>query len=678
MIINRRLVRFRIAFVVLGLLLYLYGFRLDSAKAFTGYLDFIFWLSTLLILCGALMDLRLHRGYDIASTLMLEVFGLILALFGRLAITIYLEYLHRLFAPPTCLPYYVSCYLSVMKLSTFIFSGGLLVLVSQAISYVKGPIEIGKSVSYKYLWETLRATFVAGLRAFISKHYLAVAFAIAFILRLLPELYSWPLPIGWDTLAYIAYLKDYAMTLNPFRAYIWMGSPRNIPPLMAILLTPLVRVVDPMYLMKLWEPLMLGFVATLSAAYTRHALKASKEIAFLAGIATSINIVVIGSTVQWSRHMLGLVMLLAFLLLSAKNSPIGSFLALIAMSMAYEPTAALAAILSIYETYKYTRMRARKAAYFMLAALLVSAFLLLWYTGFHPVHPSATTGITLAGTGSFSWVSSVNFVIGWTLMFLMALLPAAKPLKEHANPEYNITVTLLLLAFISPFLCPILAVQFPHRAVPILFTLLMPAAVVGLLKYSRLSLSLFLLVTVGLGSVYTLSPEGASYLDTVKAVNSKAFPCCGLSGFPWSLRPSVSLQYLECVRNISEVLARNETVIVDSLMLNNALHIFIRDPKNIHPAGFKVDPNQLSNIIADMFNGDPKLKGVYVVTSFNYTEINISLTAVLRNLTLNGIVSVKNVTKYCWFNVFYITKSVRANASNRGATDSTHPLRKRA
>lgn len=556
--------------------MYVFGLVIISSNNRPHVFDVLTWLSTILIVTGGLSDLVLHnKTHRLLPLITIEAIGIIISLVGRVGATLYIEYMYQFYAPPLCPTINLQ---QTIFLQSLILGGGLIILIIQLLNlFLRRSSRLVRNKSdYSDIFKKI-VTNLLKLKNLLTSHFVITAFVIAFILRLIPEIYTWPLPIGWDTIEYISYLRDYAIQMNPFKSYFWMGGLRNIPPLMAVILSPFIRIIDPWFIMKIWEPLMIGLVSMLTAIYVNRVLKTSRELALITGLSTALNIIVLGSSQQWARHMLGLVTLLAFLILSARESLIGSTLLLLAMSTAYEITALLAIVLSLYEIYKNRGITKKTVPYIIV--FILSTITLLWYI-WRPLYPQPQASNVLMS--HWYWPKTVNLVIGWTLMILIGLIPAVK-LMRKVNTEYNIVVIILLLLFVSPFMCPYFSFPYPHRAITLLVAVLLPLAIVGWKTYSRAALLLFLLVYTGLGIVYVSTPLGYLYSSPIRIVNNEAFDHHGLKEFPWPLMPIDPILY-NCMENISRIFneKRNIMVAVEDTTLYNVLHLYIREPSFVY------------------------------------------------------------------------------------------------
>lgn len=639
--------RFKHLLVLLGIIIYVFGLTITGSRNCPHIFDLLAWLSTILILAGSLSDLLLYtRTHRISLTIILEIIGVIMVLVGRLGATIYVEYLYRFYAPPLCPAGNLQ---QTLFLQSLILGGGLTILIAQIFNLVLGEAIklVENNSSYIDAIKKLTTNLVE-LKNLLMRHFIIIAFIIAFILRLMPEIYTWPLPIGWDTVEYISYLRDYAIQMNPFKLYFWMGSPRNIPPLMAIILSPFIRIIDPWFIMKIWEPLMVGLVSMLSTIYVNKVLKISKQLALIAGLSTALNIVVLGSSQQWARHMLGLVTLFAFLIFSARGSLLGSTLSLLAMSTAYEITALLAIILSLYEIYKNARSVKRVIPYIIVFTLSVLIF--LWYI-WKPLTPQPPISSILIGR--WYWPKTINLVIGWILLFLIGLIPAVKFMRK-INSEYTITIIILLLLFISPFMCPYFSFPIPHRVVTLLVAILLPLATVGWRIYSRIALILFLTVYMGLGVIYVSTPLGYLYSSPIRLVNNGAFDCCGLEGFPWPLMP-IDTTLFDCMKDISKFLdeKRNIVVLVEDTTLYNVLHLYVREPDFIYKFGYRLNEKIIIGKLLNILNSSANQ--LYIITRLNQDYLGTLINKAMQKTNTQKKVYVESlITTDCDIKLYVV------------------------
>jgi len=94
-------------------------------------------------------------------------------------------------------------------------------------TWFRKPVVFAKGLTFHDLFTRLvRILGTTNIRLV----YIA-SFAVGFLTRLYPELRYLDLPIGWDTLEYIAVARDFASTPKLLTSYLWLGDWRNLPPL---------------------------------------------------------------------------------------------------------------------------------------------------------------------------------------------------------------------------------------------------------------------------------------------------------------------------------------------------------------------------------------------------------------------------------------------------------------
>ncbi|MGC9135311.1 hypothetical protein [Caldivirga sp.] len=91
------------------------------------------------------------------------------------------------------------------------------------------------------------------------KYSYLIVFLAPFIIRLIPEIVSWPWFVGYDTPEYVAALMD-LLTKPVFTHIWWYGGWTTLPPLLFLILYPLAHIVSPWLIFKLNDAVLLGLI----------------------------------------------------------------------------------------------------------------------------------------------------------------------------------------------------------------------------------------------------------------------------------------------------------------------------------------------------------------------------------------------------------------------------------
>lgn len=578
-------------------------------------IDYLVWAISASSFISLLLDYRrFYNEYGLGSTLSLNVFAIVLILLGRISSIIY-----SMVSTGFRTPLIGGCTASAesVALASPVIFGAILAFVATVVHALRKPLVLAHGQSFGSLHAPAKMLF-SRAAGFISSHYLAFAFLACLIVRLIPELRYPDFPIGYDTVEYIAYLRDYALSLNPFQTY----TGRNVPPLISIILTPFLLGVDPWYLMKAWGPLMCGFSGLFSALIARRVFGLSRPASLLAGLVGGLNIIALGSTQEWHRHMLGTVFLLAYIASTVSGPHRSRFVSLFGMAMAYEPTAALSAVLSAYHAAK--SKKSARLAYIGVSA--ISVILLVWYMR-RPIVTSPITGISIAGFINSSFPSTTIDLMVWGCVFLLPLAPALLVI-ERMPGGYKALLLILALAVIQPALMPYTSLLEQHRWASMLVFALVPAAIAGYAGIDRKLLGAFSVVALLVGATYVAVPESNFYLSPL----SGAWKYRYQQGFPWELKPEMSAEEYESLKDISAKLREIGEPALMSISVYPWIHLDIRNPKNLYTLGYEPAIDDIAR-----YMNRSGAKSVYVVTGIDL-EKNMNA---LLNLNLTEIGQIK-------------------------------------
>jgi len=598
--------RFRVLIVASSIAasVFLFGFaNLYYEPWSAGWLrlvDLTFWVLFIGSMLAGLVEFQLFwRRCPALSTLLIDVVGLGVVVFARFSSAIY-----------SLLK--TSFYVQIVggsivdnvsyKLASLAVLGSFMIFSSTSLStWFREPVVFAKGLTFHDLFTRLVRVLGA---ANIRWVYIA-SFAVGFLARFYPELKYLDLPIGWDTLEYIAVARDFASVPRFLTSYLWLGGWRNLPPLITWVSGSLALLgVDPWILFKVYPAMAVGLISMSSAAIA-YRVSGSRAIAFASALLTVFNPFILGQSQQWQRHLLGLVLLMAYLYLcESKAKPLYRALALVLGALAYEPVAVLALFLSVAEVLM---VRGGRGKALFTASAILALLALLWYVGFpqKPVTSLAPSGVYVAGSIEYNPATALNYTV--TCLLLLSPSITIATIYRSIDMRTKLTTVVLFLAFIAPVLCVIAPVD-QHRWFLALLTIVTPYTVAGLAKMNRNILALVTSVVVLLGSAYPFTENGFTHFQ-IWAKTSIA----PASGYPWKLGPAI--KNLSDVMSVAEVVAMRREVTLVSLVMYPQLHLFIRNPTNIVP--LSREPTLITAIVYIATNN---LSKIITVTSINMSK----------------------------------------------------------
>jgi hypothetical protein len=581
--------------------------------------DYTAWLATLLACFAAYLDLKVFwDDSSYASTILLSLVGFATTLFGRIAsLCLNASVTIPAYVGPLLGSYYTRE--GFFCAAACLISGSTLTAIGLFIHTVVGrPIIFRKSETPAELFEKQWLKFLKAWKSYWSRPgaYLAAAFLTGFICRLIPEILWWPWPVGSDTVEYIAHLADFAVSLNPFKSYYWMGGMRNCPPLLNIILLPVSAIAGAWATLKIYPPVAYGMLALSSTLLARKAYGLNRSGSFFASMITAFYVLNLRISADYQRQLLGSVFMLLTLValdswrrLDARKA-LSIAVLIVCSALSHEVTALFSAAVSLVLTLKSIGSRDYRGLTVGLIGLMASATLEIWYWR-KPYTPSPVFGIVPAGLVSYSEDASpmvVSYLLagyGLTLPFAIAAL-----LQQKEGWIYTETgLAALMLAGVSPMLAPYTAAATWYRfligAAPIVSTL----AATGIYRMSRderfPAAYLMLVMIPGLAFTYSIG----TLSRFTGALREFA------SGFTPS--PS-SIGLLEDLKKLAEWLSAknlNGTIVVDS-SIANWVHIGVRNPT---PSSFiRVSSSVSSGTLEALLEGKQEQK-LYAVTRENLT-----------------------------------------------------------
>jgi len=560
--------------------------------------DYAFWASTLLAILTVLTDMRVYRGFPIYSTLILEVVGIEIAAVCRLSTYI----LSVAFSEPNSVivgfggglkkPLLPFVYIALIGL-------GLTASTSIASALRGRPAIFGQSITAEEFSKRLR-----GIVSIPTRRRRLTAFLVGFLVRLVPEVSWWPWPIGFDTVEYIAHLRDFAADPKLFGSYYWMGGLRNVPPLLDWILYPFTFLADPWTIFKFYPPVVYGLTTLMVSEFASRVLKLGDKYAILASIISVFNIAVLRASWDLQKQMLGGVFTLASLIYASRGDVWGAFLfsAFSLLSALSTEVGAASAIIASAAAAMYAaisgHLSLKERAIVVTSAALtaaVSYVLLSWYMGV-PVMEHFVLGVAPPVVGVS--VGEGPRVVVFLLLVFGPLIPAILGgIFEgfRAAPTPTLWLLVMLFAGLAPLIAPYTSPYSEWDRVFMYSAPLISAyAAAGLRSLSlRRAAKLLLVVAAVLpGSFFVFTPQLSEYASAVAAALPR-MPS-GLNPMP-DVRPM--LEELMFISYLSRELI-DRGAIACGTGVEMFIHLAIRNPEPARLIVLNPEPTYCSTLMA--------------------------------------------------------------------------------
>lgn len=606
-LVVERLKVFRVFIAALGLsisilIMPFYVFRKGVAD-FNVWLDYTLWHIALCTLLSTYIDLAVFsRGYSLISTLLLDIIAFLLTVVSRFSSWLYAETVTSFDTPPIggCIVDLTSLYIAMP-----IPFASLLTFTATVLHTVRRePVVFRESIDLI----TAKTIFEQRVRAVICSRWvpLLASFTAGFLVRLYPELLAGSLPVGWDTWEYMAMAKQFTSKLNPFACYIWLGSCRNVPPLLTVLMGIPAFLTDPFIVAKLYPAIAMGLLALFSSAITMK-IGGNGVLALVAGLITAFNPYVVGQSQQWFRHVLGVATLLYYIYVCEKQLPSETrVVTLVFAALSYELSATVALLVSIYELAAAKRSRDKVA---FLGSVLISLLLLLYYMGF-PAKPIATVtpaGIVATGVATYRYTNVLIYTFTWLLVLVPNLVSLA--IYKQLSWQYRIASSTILLISLTPLIVQP-APSDQHRWFTLFLTLSTPITCLALHRLGKRVLAIYTAVVVLAGYAYIFTPAG------YEAVNIWRSTIPHAHGFPWRMSPAIEVEDLQIYHNLSKIVAEyNNATTLISLVKYPILHYHTPQAENI-----VITPGEPSILTIVHYMNETKLWRIIAITEVDLVE----------------------------------------------------------
>jgi hypothetical protein len=287
--------------------------------------------------------------------------------------------------------------------------------------------------------------FIDAAGAFMVKYSYLFAFLIPFIVRMIPELVSWPWFVGYDTPEYTATLMDYLIKPTFFTYTRWYGGPNALPPLLFLLLYPVAHLVSPWLIFKFNDAVLLGLLGV-SMNFMLRRMGFNQGDALIASLISTLYPTMFTLSWEFAMLMLGLVMLL--LTMAVMHLHVEShrrywlpLLALTVLSaLAHQVSATLTALIFI----SYFAVKDRDPRWLGLALIGVAAD--AFYTNFTMLTVTHTqVGLSVSSSLVYSsGIPPYQAIEGYLIQLVVAYWPLLILVSHNWRRGNFILYTLLL------------------------------------------------------------------------------------------------------------------------------------------------------------------------------------------------------------------------------------------
>ena len=243
-----------------------------------------------------------------------------------------------------------------------------------------------------------------------------LAFFIPLLVRSVPEILSWPYPIGFDTIRYIPAIQEgwvLSLGMNGF-----LKDP-NLFYVMAAF--PYALTNDAVVVVKVLGPLLFGASCFMMYLYARKALDWSEWKSLLVAILASTYFVSLRNSWDFYRQTFGLIFLMATLIsLKSHSSPRRYYIAsafMVLTVLSHELLAVIMFFIIGTEAVRYLVKKARKDFLLLFASSSVSGFFFLFQRFSH----QAT--LPVYSIASEPSIGLYQYIIGLLLYMYILILP---------------------------------------------------------------------------------------------------------------------------------------------------------------------------------------------------------------------------------------------------------------
>jgi hypothetical protein len=262
---------------------------------------------------------------------------------------------------------------------------------------------------------------LATLQSFSRKYgYVLAAFLIPLVIRSIPEILSWPYPLGLDTLNVMPQIQQaWVFSLSPIE---FLHNNTSFFFLITTLLNEPFH--NAVIVIKILGPLLLAFLSFTMFYYARKGLCWSNRKSLLIPILTATYFISLRDSWDLYRQTLGLVFLMATLIsLKSFNSPrryyVASFFMLLTVFSHELPSVILFFVVAL-ESAKFLIKKLRKDCVYLLASVVLPATLFFYHL-YSPL--DGVVSIPASVTASGPSINLAVYMIGFLVYSYAIILP---------------------------------------------------------------------------------------------------------------------------------------------------------------------------------------------------------------------------------------------------------------
>ena len=418
----------------------------DDLLAYFTRLDLVVWVSFLTLLLAS-MRRGVLRGDKVPIGELIWFTGFLLVAAGRLY-----SVLTALQSIP--LKFYLGGFIDAGNYSPTIMLVVMGLVLSAAGDLVKS-------------WQTLLPNplnTVTGFARALLAHPALVSGAIAFLVRLVPELAYSNYILGYDTVEYVAHLKDFAASPSLFGVYYWFGGLRRVPPLLDWLLYPFARLADPVMVFKLYAPAVYSIVVALTVCYGTKLMGLRGKTGIALGVAASFSLLMLRLSWDLMKQLLAELFFLTAVIFVDEDRRLTPLLFFALSTLASEfggfTSSVSALVIGLLEILK--RRRALTGLTY-LASSLVFYYVTVHFMMRLPALVGNPVSVVSPPVVTYdSLAVQAPYVTAYLIVTLGPLLPfyVAQLSEDLGKPRYSAAISLaLLMISLTPLVAPTLNIS---------------------------------------------------------------------------------------------------------------------------------------------------------------------------------------------------------------------------